>query len=79
MIFSSSPIANITSEEPFSNVTITTENPTETSPTENSFTKDGEGDGSNKGKIAAIAISCVGAVCLVILAGLLVRCYLEYP
>lgn len=49
------------------NVTSTDADEDNTIPTE-SLTKDG---GDNKGKIAAIAISSVGAVCLVILAGLL--------
>lgn len=38
-----------------------------------------DGGGSNKGKIAAIAISTVGAICLVVLAGLLVstKCIIQ--
>ncbi|XP_076260650.1 uncharacterized protein LOC143196660 isoform X1 [Rhynchophorus ferrugineus] len=47
-----------------------TEGNTETVPTEHSLTNDGT-EGTNKGKIAAIAISSVAAVCLVLLAGLL--------
>ncbi|KAL1505354.1 hypothetical protein ABEB36_004941 [Hypothenemus hampei] len=42
---------------------------TESTPTDRSLTKDP--DSSDKGKIAAIVISCVGAVCLILLAGLL--------
>ncbi|XP_050303389.1 uncharacterized protein LOC126741104 [Anthonomus grandis grandis] len=50
-------------------IVTTTENDTDISPSD-SFTKENDG-GDNKGKIAAIAISAVGAVCLVLLAGLL--------
>lgn len=40
-------------------------------PTDSGYIKEDD-DGNYKGKVAAIALSCVGAVCLIVLAGLLV-------
>ncbi|XP_066147294.1 uncharacterized protein [Euwallacea fornicatus] len=52
------------------NDTTALDDPTTNPTTEHNVTSDDE-EGRNKGKIAAIVISCVGAVCLILLAGLL--------
>ncbi|ENN72573.1 hypothetical protein YQE_10674, partial [Dendroctonus ponderosae] len=48
----------------------TTEDSAGIVPTDSGYIKEDE-DGNYKGKVAAIALSCVGAVCLIVLAGLL--------
>lgn len=59
-------------EDTVTNVSATTEHNTESTTSDSDFSKDDGENGGSKGKIAAIVISCVGAVCLVLLAGLLV-------
>ncbi|XP_066252310.1 uncharacterized protein [Euwallacea similis] len=66
---SSSPISRNATTTIVSDTTALSDLTTNPS-TEHSITTDDEG-GSYKGKIAAIVILCVGAVCLVLLAGLL--------